>query len=357
MKSSTFLTLKRFIHITLCIVFIIYLWLPLSQMKFKFTEIGENTEKRELTAFPTFSVKYPAEFILSFEKYFNDNFGFRNHLIGFNNKAMLIIFGEVPQAGVILGYNSWLFFSQGLVDNYKRPAFTQEQLVAIANSLEAEKKILDENGIQFITVIASDKHNVYTEYLPKNYIKTADNPRKKQQIDFLRKNTDVVVIDLLPALIKAKGVYPTYYKTDTHWNNYGSFIGYREVMKELKLKFPNLDPLALYDFQIKVDKKPKPGDLAVMLGLIHTFPDEEITLTLNPEAETTKLTPDKKLKKAIIYHDSFFDPTYSWNTIQYLSHHFDKVIDLSNTFEYDNEMIIKEKPDVVIYEIVERSLK
>lgn len=355
MKEENKLLLERAIHIALCVAFMIYLWIPISQMEFKFVEVYPGSDKEKLEGFPIFNPKLPTESVLSFENYFNENFGFRDKLIVMNNNLVIFTIGYSRQARVVLGHNGWLYYEEGLVDNWRRPPYAQEELADIKRNTVAIKDRLAASGIHYVTVIAPDKHNIYSKYLPNDFREIALNPRAAQRVEYLKKNSDVPVVHLKSQLQIAGSKYPTYYKTDTHWNSYGSFIGYQELMKELKIKFPNLEPLELDDFDIVVTPR-KGGDMAKNLALVDKFDDEEITLILKDEVKARKLTPDKKLRKAIVYLDSFFDPGYSWSTLQFLNHHFDVVLQFPNRDAYDFEKIEKEKPDVVIYEVVERHL-
>ncbi len=356
MKAETKLLLEKIFKLTFGIFFIIYLWIPIVKMDFKFAEVKAGSDKEKLSGIPIFNPRYPTESILSFENYFGENFGLRNQLITLNNNLIIFTTGYSKQAKVVLGHDGWLYFEEGLVDNWRRPPYTYKQLVDIKNDTVTVKDKLAANGIRYVMVIAPDKHNIYPQYLPNDFKKIATNQRASQRINYLKENTDIAIVDLRQPLLSAREKYQTYYKADTHWNSYGSFIGYQEVMKELKSQFPNLEPLELDDFNITVSSKQNTGDMAKNLAIYDKFNDKEITLTLKEGVKEEKLTKDKKLKKAVVYLDSFFSPGYSWTTLQYLRHHFDVVLDFPNHEAYDYEMLMNQKPDVVIYEIVERHL-
>jgi len=62
--------------------------------------------------------------------------------------------------------------------------------------------------------------------------------------------------------------------------------------------------------------------------------------------------PSKKIRKLLIFHDSFLAEIHP-----YLYHDFEQVVLINHGFAYINhETIQREKPDVVIYEVIERSL-
>lgn len=153
-----------------------------------------------------------------------------------------------------------------------------------------------------------------------------------------------------------------YYKNDTHWNQFGAYVGYRALMDVIQKDFPKLQILNLTDF----DKTPRTnarGDLSQMLNLPATKYEEDTYITLNlkrkPSYKYIKNEGPKgvatssirKLPRTLVFRDSFFtslepyvseslgDTEYIWTP---------KYKDLNKIIEY--------KPDIVIIEVVERSI-
>ena len=137
-----------------------------------------------------------------------------------------------------------------------------------------------------------------------------------------------------------------YFITDTHWNDYGAFIAYQEVLKRLVKKFPLLYPLTLSNFTLSVHPNKGLGDLAVMLSLNGWLHDSQVQLML----KSASPLQERKIPKALIFHDSFVFPLKV-----YLEYHFDKTI-LRHWDEhaFNFALIEQEKPDVVLLEIAER---
>ena len=51
----------------------------------------------------------------------------------------------------------------------------------------------------------------------------------------------------------------THYKTDHHWTEYGAFLGYKELMKEIKKKHQEITILEESDFDVFYKNLPRPG--------------------------------------------------------------------------------------------------
>jgi alginate O-acetyltransferase complex protein AlgJ len=334
-------------------------------------------ENRTLAKFPDLNLtkegitKFPKEFT----SYFHDNFGARDALIKSHAYIKAFIFGESPVRNVILGKDGWLYLGMGnTTGNYGHRALSDAELKRWKIALEAKQKWLSELGIDYLFVIAPDKHSIYPEFMPERFkVEQADLP-SDQLIKYLRYHSSVEVLDLRPALLVAKSKKPTYFKTDTHWNSFGGWVAYHEIIKRLSknnlgIKLKSEDDYSF--FEKKIDGQ----DLANMMGLrenfheieIQLYPKEKcarpVDLKLNsefkwpkyPQWHEAKFFECKKEKlKAVVFQDSF-GRTLS----NYIPENFKET-----TFIWDYptysviEAAVKQfKPDVIIEERVERHIK
>jgi hypothetical protein len=167
-----------------------------------------------------------------------------------------------------------------------------------------------------------------------------------QILKYLSADEKAVLVDVRKELTDAKKDRLVYSMTDTHWNSYGAFIAYQKTMKALSEIYPSTAPLAVSNFVISIKPSRGLGDLAVMLSLKGWLKDQEISLELKNDS----LTPKKKIPKAVILHDSFVFPIKP-----FLAYHFDQmVLQYWGEKGFDYRLIEQEKPNVVIFEIVER---
>ena len=113
--------MKDAINYTFIGGFFILIWLPFFKMNYNPVNQINNTENRKLSSLPQFNLKDPINYIREYEEYFNDNFGFRINLVSWNNYISVKLINESPVPDVTLGLDGWLFLTEGLNDNAKRP--------------------------------------------------------------------------------------------------------------------------------------------------------------------------------------------------------------------------------------------
>jgi hypothetical protein len=265
------------------------------------------------------------------------------------------------------GREGWLFYAEekALDDYMNAIPFKSEDLEKMGRVLEERRAWLEGKGIKFFILVAPNKPTVYSEYLPGFIHKIGKESRLDQVKTYLQRYPKLEFVDVREALSKAKRTQRLYYKTDTHWNSYGAFIAYGELMGRIGLHFPAIKKHSLDDFTVNIQEF-KNGYEAVMLSLSGYFADEQITLVPKFAPRARDLSPpftksahgigdmiirevdDPHLPKAVVFHDSF-----SQSLIPYLSESFRRIVFIW-TFDFMPELIEREKPDMVILECVER---
>lgn len=152
-------------------------------------------------------------------------------------------------------------------------------------------------------------------------------------------------------IISAKLIYPTYYKTDSHWNEYGSFIAYQEIIKYLSFYHPGMRPASIVSYDVTIEKNNSTGDMAAMLSMKGRFNEIRVNLKKKSAPSSGQILISY-LPKLIFIHDSF------GNALEvYLKENFSKVTKYYiNRPGFNYNKIVREKPDIVIEEIVERYL-
>jgi hypothetical protein len=170
----------------------------------------------------------------------------------------------------------------------------------------------------------------------------------------MRSNSSVTVVDLRPSLLQAKQKAPTYFRTDTHWNNFGGFVGYQQIVQAA-----GIEPEPLEHFNQR--RMPRTGDLAqcidnadVMLETYHTVfePKKPLAPLKQRQNETERWTRTEnpaKTGKALVLGDSFLDAL-----IPFVVYSFKEVIFRHRTCSFC-DAVAAEKPDLVIDEMVERT--
>lgn len=353
------------------IFFVVILLSPTLDALWSLDPFFRHIENRILAERPalSFSSAELQKFPGAFQAYFNDNFGFRKLLVRGSYFLKSRLLGTSPSNLVIIGKNDWLFYTgEGEVEDCRRIThFTDEQLHRWTQNFELKKMWLESQGIRYLLVIAPNKSTVYPEHLPDALTRVRAVSGIDEFADYLKKNSQVAIVDLREKLIKEKTTDDLYYKTDTHWNNYGAFHAYSEMIRPIVSWFPEITPLKLDDFSID-KKRGAAGDLAGMIGGTEFLSDDQFELT--PKKPFTATIVEKnenindpftmkksndKLPNAIIFRDSFFTAMVplvaeSFNSSRYYWQRWDTKIPMADVIE-------RYHPDIVIEEVVERIFK
>ena len=278
MNSEDTIRKLRAVFETLTIVaFIALLWMPSLDHFLKLDHARAPVENRLLAKWPQFTgIGQSRDFITGVESYFNDHFGFRKRLIRWSNNWKGQLFKDPSSREVLMGRDGWLFFSgDQMYENWSREAsFSEQDLENWRRLLEMRRDWLAARGTKYLFVVAPDKHNIYSEYLP-DWMKKSAKPSKVQLLaEYLKAHSTVEMLDLSQALIEAKPLHILYLKTDTHWNKFGGFVGYRAVVKALARQMPGLEPLPLDAYGWKPIVQGG-GDLAVIMGRVDAYTETQ----------------------------------------------------------------------------------
>ncbi len=367
--------IRTIFNIILVMIFFAVICLPVLGNIFDISPDLTGNEKRLLTPFPEIAPKRRVikKFPRRFEAFFNDHFGFRTPLIRFFSWYKIDLFGISSSSKVIFGKDDWLFFAgDGVIDTYRclKP-LTLFELTQWQKHLEQKQKWLNKQGIAYFFVVAPNKHSIYPEFLPDYVSRVREESHLDQLIKHLGKYTDIEVIDLREDILSAKGKWLVYRRTGTHWNELGAFIAYRKIMKQFKKYYNDLDYNPLSQFEI-ITKDYHGGDLINMLETDTMESGQTISLIPKFEPCARDIPYELNLKhkwpkgnkpfawacegselSLLMFRDSFASALQP-----YLSEHFKKSIYVWTFAELNllKLIVIKEKPDIVIEERVERSL-
>lgn len=331
----------------------------------------DKIEKRKLAEYPkvivdnSFNINYPKEFT----NWLNDHFGFRRLALDIFNIIDRSVFNEaIENDRALMGKDGWLFYKgNNSIQNYQNIRyFSDEQLKKAKSNLENFDIWLDKQGINLYIYVAPDKHRIYPEYYP-DYIKKSNNYSQLDQLkDYLEENSYIKIISSHEIIIDEKKNKLMYYKMGTHWTQYGAFLGYNHLVKEIQKDFVIVEPLEISEFKILNNSKPD-VDLSNMLNLNYKdydndrYPSLEYIKGYDHEyikyeghkgrngLISTNLNRDLDV---IMFRDSFTS-----NMIPYICETFGNVEMIWNfKFNEYQDKIINEKPDIVIIEVVERSI-
>lgn len=333
-----------------------------------------RAEKRRLAELPEFMLNNINNYPRDFEKYYDDNFGLRRLLVRGYNYLQVKLLGVSNTKWVLVGKDGWLY--QGgephVRDMRNAWPYTPVQLRRWSEILQAKYQWLKTRDIEYLFVFTPNKNLAYREYLPSHIRPASDISRLDQLLAHLRATTEVPVLDLRPALKRAGNTMRTYHRTDTHWNAFGGYVGYRAIMAALAPKLPELRPLELVPDDFAFVDAPG-GDLALMLD-VQTWLREQRLQTKQPVercARNPKLgrgaSDEARFEHSFAtycatapYRVLMFRDSFSFELMPYLSETFGYIfyhVHSPVSLKMMQEMVAEHKPDLVIEQRSSRWLR
>jgi hypothetical protein len=301
-----------------------------------------------------------------FDRFASDRFPFRSKLIHVASKSIYKA-GISISPEVLIGNNEWLFLrrNSNVLDEHRGIArLSTTDLNNWINVFIERKNEIEQFGIKLYFVVIPNKHTVVKNQLPSHYA-VVDQTITDQIVNSLREKKINQIIDLRPTYLMNGSQQLLYDKYDTHWNERGMYLGYKEIMDRID-PLQNIPRLTLNDNSFK--KVFKSGDLSRMIGNLSlketTFEAEILNSSIihrqnyenklnYREEEWISVSKHIKSPVAVCFCDSFVN----LRLYKYLEQSFSKTIFKHHrSMTYDKDLIEKYKPDIVFYMVVERLL-
>ena len=329
----------------------------------------DTSENRTLAKKPELTFSTILEYPSKYDKYYNDNSPFRGQIRKIWASLNFMIFNETTNDRVLVGKNegskssTWLFYRDEKDGNPVKEAqgittFSEDEKMDILNSIINNTKKLKEKNIECYYAIIPNKENIYKEKLPNNIKIIDENSRTDKLVNYLIKEKNVKnLIYPKDKLISAKKENQCYYKQDTHWNSYGAFVGFEEILSKVEPDYHDYG-----NNVINSEEEIIYNDLTKFAGITNILKDKEVTVEFKNDNSYTSKTEKTKSnvleittynnapidKTLLVVGDSFRD-----KFIPYFSKVYKKVIYM-HRIDYTSELINKYNPDIIICEFVER---
>ena len=294
-----------------------------------------------------------------------------------------IVPGLVAQ-NVYVGHDGWMFYGGTIKDYTETCTYSDNRLNFLAKKLIERQNFCEENGIKLYFVVTPNKNSVYPEYMATEGVEMAENRTVDVILNYLSENTEVNVIDCRDGLFAAKEQYPDenlYYKLDTHWNNHGGFAAYTQIMEAVSKDFPSAVTYKREDYQIDYFESYM-KDEAYYLGWYDTLTEQGPVYTLKNQKTATMTYrkdsgPYGEFIHAYIHENGYRDKTdycsfknenvsdapsvyvirdsFGIALVPFISDSFSEST-FNWTLGFNKDDILDKKPDIVIMQVVERSL-
>ena len=369
-------SIARFFQRLTVITVMLALWVPFMGQLFLPAPERSCDEKRRLARWPKLdtSVESVAAWPEAVGRWQDDHLGFRQWLIESWSRFSVEVFGVSSSLMTLVGKDGWLFLNdRDAVDNYRGLApLTPYEIDRWRRVLEERRDWLAERGIQYLLVLVPDKHLVYDEFMPDSAPRMTSIHPLQQLSQHLRNESDIEFIDLEPTMREKKNEALLYYKTDSHWNDAGAYLGYQAIHQRLAEISPQLKDTP--PIRIAANAQLEKGlGLAGTLSMRDIYTESVINRpVVSPQAVDLfphrqkdpcdgKMsgiilktlifeTPDRSRPRALIFRDSFGNAL-----VPYLAEDFSRSVFIWDR-DVDPEAVIRENPDIVIQEIVGRFL-
>jgi hypothetical protein len=327
--------------------------------------MGPNLEweYRRRTTFEDVKRARNGEVFSTIDNWLADNIYLRHRFFKAKVFFLAKYFGTLDDPLYILGQENRVFLwakgeandkaaQKTITDYVGLEPFSQSELSRIRSILLDRQNRLDKQGIKYLVVISLDKHTIYPEYLPRSVQQLkGEKTRLDLLVDTLGERPGVNVLDLRPRLLGMKSGDDLYYRTDSHWNNLGSYHVYTAIMERLATMFPDigLKPFSMED--LLIEKKVGFS----FQGMRARYPFDDTFFDIKVRRDPL----GGKIPKGLLFHASM-GRHEDEGFYRYLKYHFDELATQHQLVKgnvYDEGRVGNENPQIVISEVVERGLE
>lgn len=309
----------------------------------------------------------------------------------FNYVAIKLFEISLPMEKTILGKDGFLFTGNRYENNILKQQnlyfVKEEEIQNYISSFKKLQEFYESKGIKFLIIVAPAKSSIYPERLPSWIIQP-----KKTFNDILinkMKENGIKIFSLKQYLLESKLKYKNdlfYFRADDHWNRLGALLAYYKSIDILNSIYNQNYKKVYTDFK-KIDNLKRRGSFKLLKieGMFPLSYDHDYEYTFNKNnvkigkinSNTKNLSKSYKVQKnPRLFTNSSYKyminenalnsqkllylcDSYSEAGSQLYNETFNTIFKLHYKYLYGQqlqEFVNKNKPDIVIYQIVERNL-
>lgn len=266
---------------------------------------------------------------------------------------------------VVEGRDDWLFIGEfegidAMAVYTDADAIPDEVYEIWQRTLTARREHFDRAGIAYLSVVVPDACVVYPEKLPEGLEVVSPTPYHRL-VAGLDDATRAQCVYPLDALVAARQVRDTFQRTDSHWTDWGAFVGYRAAMEALAPRVPGL--AILDEADLEWTERPSFGALGSVvvperseqLHVARVRDDRTHrvahVMTHVRDAYTVVEQDRPDLPTAVVFRDSAMTAAS-----KFFSQSFRRTVYVSSPNIVMYDLVEREQPDVVIHEFGERRM-
>ena len=361
--------MKRLFTLLYILVFCAMLIVPQIMWTFGIKEGRSFMDNRKPAELPGFELTDLDSLPTKYTDFYNDHFPLRNSAIYALNYADARCFAKSPRPSeVTVGQDGWLY--PGKVDlDFLTGAepISDSTVTALIEELNERYEFCKANGAEYRLVVVPSKATLYPEHLPPTIHLDLENIPMSRLLTRSIKECKAPILYLLDSLKKHKAEKELFLRTDTHWNQYGSYFGYQALMKWI---YPEISASAIHRLDTLAEQnRIVVGNLSKILGLGNYWNDTLPTIEFHNEGfvhptdwglypcdsawfsycheySLTWQNQDSTLPGLLVIRDSFTNDLMK----KLICSHFGRTTFIWDYWQHklNKEIVQKEKPKVVI---------
>lgn len=244
--------------------------------------------------------------------YIEENIGFHNFLVRFNNQLIFSVFRESPVKGPVIGKNGILFEESYIISYLGKTFVGEEKIAEITFELKTVQEILKSKGVELLIIFPPGKASYYPEYIPDRY-----KPEKKSRNNYeayLEKfeAENINYIDFNKYIIQMKDTASKaiYCDLGAHWTTYASALAMDSIVKYMENKTgKDHAGFTITGFEIPDTLRNQDDDLYKTMNLLFLPPYRKIAY---PKIQFNN-NEEKYRPKVLAISDSYWWTVYAPN--------------------------------------------
>ncbi len=226
------------IDIVFLAIFFIILFIPMSKINKERVSIGEHRALATWKPLISEEGSLNYSFGKSFDNWFNDRFFTRLTLVSAYMDFRYFIAHKYyeTQTCIINKTNNWMLEKS----KYKNIKLSDKNLNTTVENIKKLQEFCNKNNIKPYIIISPSKYAIYKDNLYPYIGRTNEVSETKQIISYIKEQTNMEVIYPYEQMKEKSKEDYVFFKSDHHWTDDGAYIGYLELMKQVKLDYPNI---------------------------------------------------------------------------------------------------------------------
>jgi len=295
-------------------MFLIFCLILATPFIYSFTELNRRISLNgtvELAKKPVLKTRewLSGNFQAEYEKYINDNIGFRPIFVRIRNQILFSLFNEMSAVYVIKGKDNYLYET-----NYIR-AYNGSDFIGVDSVYYKTKQIKQlQDSLQkldktLLICLAAGKGSFYPEYFPDEYkLPSTDSTNQKFYVKAFEE-LGVNFVDFNSWFVEMKDtsrccLYPKY---GIHWSEYGMLLATDSLISYIEnFRGVDLPDLELSNYKVTKELNNNDYDIADGLNLLFKLPVDPMCY---PEVRWEGPV-GKDSTKVVVIADSFYWSMY-----------------------------------------------